>query len=303
VTRKGATYVPQSPSPAERAASLPCWSGPVTPEPLTGGITNLNFVVADGGGRYFVRVGEDIPVHGVMRFNELAAARAAELAGVTPALIYNEPGVLVTRFVEGRTLEPADIREAANLERVVDLVRRCHHDVAQRLRGPVLMFWVFHVIRDYGASLREGRSRSLSRLPDLLARAEVLERAVGPIELVFGHNDLLAANFIDEGERLWLVDWDYAGFNSPLFDLGGLASNNEFDPALEHRLLTLYYGEPPDSHLMGRYRAMKCASLLREALWSMVSEIHSTLDFDFPAYTEENLARFERAYGDFAGGG
>ena len=288
---------------AARAAGLPCWSGPVAPEPLAGGITNLNFVVADGGGRYFVRIGEDIPVHGVMRFNELAAARAAELAGVSPALIYSEPGVLVLRFIEGRTLEPADLRAARTLERAVDLLRRCHHQVAARLRGPVLTFWVFHVIRDYAATLREGRSRSLDRLPDLLERAEDLARAVGPIELVFGHNDLLAANFIDDGRRLWLVDWDYAGFNSPLFDLGGLASNNEFDPALEDRLLTLYFGTPPDTALMRGYLAMKCASLLREAMWSMVSEIHSTLDFDYPAYTQENLARFERAYADFAKGG
>ena len=288
---------------AARAAGLPCWSGPVAPEPLAGGITNLNFVVADGGGRYFVRIGEDIPVHGVMRFNELAAARAGELAGVSPALIYSEPGVLVLRFIEGRTLEPADLRAARTLERAVDLLRRCHHQVAARLRGPVLTFWVFHVIRDYAATLREGRSRSLDRLPDLLERAEDLARAVGPIELVFGHNDLLAANFIDDGRRLWLVDWDYAGFNSPLFDLGGLASNNEFDPALEDRLLTLYFGTPPDTALMRGYLAMKCASLLREAMWSMVSEIHSTLDFDYPAYTQENLARFERAYADFAKGG
>ncbi len=67
-----------------KAAGLACWSGPVTPEPLTGGITNVNFVVQDGGQRYFVRIGEDIPIHGVLRFNELAAARAAELAGVSP---------------------------------------------------------------------------------------------------------------------------------------------------------------------------------------------------------------------------
>ncbi len=89
---------------AAKAAGLCCWSGPVEPEPLSGGITNLNFVVADGGQRYFVRIGEDIPIHGVLRINEVAAARAAELAGVSPALIYTEPGVMVIRFIEGRTL-------------------------------------------------------------------------------------------------------------------------------------------------------------------------------------------------------
>ncbi len=172
----------------------------------------------------------------------------------------------------------------------------------KHLRGPALIFWVFHVIRDYAGTLRDGDSRCLPKLPDLLVRAEALEAAVGPIEVVFGHNDLLAANFIDDGKRLWLIDWDYAGYNSPLFDLANVASNNEFQPNRVEALLTAYFGRPPDGDLKRRYAAMACASLLRETMWSMVSEIHSTLDFDFVAYTEENLARFERAFAAFAAG-
>ena len=277
---------------AAKAAGLCCWSGPVEPEPISGGITNLNFVVADGGRRYFVRIGEDIPIHGVLRINEVGAARAAELAGVSPALIYTEPGVMVTRFIEGRTLEPADLRAPERLDAVVALVRLVHHEMPKHLRGPVLMFWVFHVVRSYAAVLREGRSPRVALLEDLLGRAELLERTVGPIEVVFGHNDLLAANFIDDGERLWLVDWDYAGFNSPLFDLANLASNNEYPPELEARLLAAYFGRPADGELLKRLLAMKCASLLREAMWSMVQEIHSTLDFDYVAYADDYLARF-----------
>ncbi len=281
-----------------KAAGLACWSGPVTPEPLTGGITNVNFVVGDGGQRYFVRIGEDIPIHGVLRFNELAAARAAELAGVSPALIYSEPGVMVTRFIEGRTYEAADLRVAERLGAVVELIKRVHYVMPKHLRGPVLMFWVFHVIRDYAATLRDDRSPRVPMLNELLARAEALERAVGAIDLVFGHNDLLPGNFIDDGERLWLVDWDYAGFNSPLFDLANLAANNDYPPEMERELLGLYFGSAPDAGLLRRYAAIKCASALRETLWSMVQEMHSTLDFDYPAYTDENLARFERAYAD-----
>jgi thiamine kinase-like enzyme len=139
----------------------------------------------------------------------------------------------------------------------------------------------------------------LKALPRLESISAILEREVGSIQLVFGHNDLLAANFIDDGRRLWLVDWDYAGFNSPLFDLGGLASNNQLDAEQEQWLLEAYFDTPPDALLVHRYQAMKCASLLRETMWSMVSEIHSTLDFDYAQYTEENLARFEAAWTDF----
>ena len=282
-----------------RVAALAIWLGRVDPLPLAGGITNQNFTVEDRGRRYVVRVGNDILVHGVVRANELAASRAAHLAGLSPRVVYAEPGILVLDFIEGRTFTPQDVRNPANLERLVDMVRRCHRDIPQHLRGPAAMFWVFHVVRDYAHTLSEGNSRHTALLPDLLARAARLEAAVGPIEVVFGHNDLLAANFIDDGHRLWLVDWEYAGFNSPLFDLGGLASNSELSPEQEEQVLSLYFDRFVDDELRRRASAMTAASLLRETMWSMVAEIHSTVDFDYAAYTAENLRRFEAAYATY----
>ena len=282
-----------------RAAGLSCWRGAVAPRPLGGGITNTNFVVEDRIERFVVRIGDDIPVHGVMRFNELAAARAAHAAGLSPEVVHAEPGAFVMRFVEGRTLAPEDVRRPENLARIVELVRRCHRELPRHYRGPALVFWVFHVLRDYAHTLEAGASRVVSELPRLMAVAERLEAAVGPVEIVFGHNDLLAANFVDDGDRLWLIDWDYAGFNSPLFDLANLASNNQLTPDQEAALLQAYFGRPAGDRLRRSYGGMKCASLLREAMWSMVSEIHATLDFDYVAYTAENLVRFERALADF----
>jgi thiamine kinase-like enzyme len=282
-----------------RVSALAIWFGRVDPRPLAGGITNQNFTVEDRGRRYVVRVGNDILVHGVVRANELAASRAAHLAGLSPRVVHAEPGILVLDFIEGRTFMPEDVRNTANLERLVDMMRRCHRDIPQFLRGPAAMFWVFHVVRDYSHTLREANSRHAPLLPDLLARAARLEAAVGPIEVVFGHNDLLAANFIDDGHRLWLVDWEYAGFNSPLFDLGGLASNSELSPEQADQALSLYFAKPVDDQLRRRAFAMTAASLLRETLWSMVSEVHSTVDFDYAAYTAENLRRFEAAYASY----
>jgi len=286
-------------TPVSLAAHLSCWHGPVDPQPVGGGITNMNFSVVEQGRKYFVRIGEDIPVHGIVRANELAASRAAHVAGVAPAVIHAEPGALVLDFVAGRTLSPADMRDPANLEHIVELVKRCHRGIPEHLRGPAPMFWVFHVVRDYAHTLTVGNSRHFARLPDLLATAARLEKALGPVDIVFGHNDLLATNFIDDGARLWLVDWEYAGFNSPLFDLGGLASNNEFSGDLSLQLIETYFGQPLDEELGLRFTAMTAASLLRETMWSMVSEIHSTLDFDYVAYTAENLARFEAAFATF----
>ena len=283
-------------TPTERAARLACWKGAVAPEPLGGGITNINFTVEDAGERYVVRIGEDIPAHGVYRVNELAAARAAHAAGISPEIVHAEPGALVMRWVDGQTLEPADVRDPARIGRVLDTVRRCHRDIPPHFRGSTPIFWVFQVVRDYARTLREDGSRMAGRLDDLLGRAAHLESAVGPVEIVFGHNDLLAANFIDDGDRIWLIDWEYAGFNSPLFDLGGLASNNEMNAEQERWLLDRYFGRGPGEDLLASYAAMKCASLLREAMWSMVSELHSEIEFDYVAYTAENLERFERAW-------
>jgi thiamine kinase-like enzyme len=285
--------------PHVRAARLSCWSGPVEPEPLTGGITNRNFLVRDRGERFVVRIGADIPVHHVVRAAELAASRAAAAAGLSPAVVHHEPGALVLSYIEGRTLGADDLRARPMLTRAHALIRSCHRDLQQHLRGPALFFWPFHIARDYAATLAAGGSRFLGEVPRLLAAAAELEAAVGSIEVVFGHNDLLAANFIDDGARLWLIDWDYAGFGCALFDLGNLASNNELTPADEAWLLESYFERPLTAALERRYRAMKCASLLREAMWGMVSELHSTLDFDYATYACGYLARFERALAAF----
>ena len=285
--------------PPSLVAGLACWHGRVEPQPIAGGITNLNFSVVDRGRRYFVRIGEDIPVHGIVRATELAASRAAHAAGVAPAVVHVEPGAVVLDFIDGRMLSAVDVRDPRNLGRIVELVQRCHRGIPQHLRGPAAMFWVFHVVRDYGHTLSEGNSRHVARLPGLLAAAARLEKALGPVDIVFGHNDLLPTNFIDDGKRLWLVDWEYAGFNTPLFDLGGLASNNEFPPELCRSLLEAYFGRAVDEELQRRFAAMTAASLLRETMWSMVSEIHSRIDFDYVAYTATNLARFESAFAAF----
>ncbi len=279
--------------------ALPCWAGDVSLTPLEGGITNLNFLAEDKEGRYAVRVGSDIPEHHVMRFNELSAMHAAYAAGVAPRVKYAEPSVTVLDFVDSHTLSSDDVRDNEMLPRIVDLVKRCHQEVPKHLRGPALIFWVFHVIRDYGATLRERESSYGALVDELVGHGNALEGAAGPFDIVFGHNDLLAANILDDGSRLWLIDYDYAGFNSPLFDLGGLASNNGLSEKQEALCLEQYFESPVTDDLLRRYSAMKCASLLRETMWSMVSEITSDLDFDYAAYTAENLETFRHAHADF----
>jgi thiamine kinase-like enzyme len=281
---------------ANRIAELPCWSKPVRIEPLGGGITNINFKVIDGDQAYAVRLGEDDPVHLISRRNEIAACKAAHAIGVSPELVYHEPGILVVRFIDGRVFGEADVRDPGNLQRIVELLKRFHREMPMHFDQVPVMFWVFQVFRHYHNLLAQGGSAHAARLDELARIGRELETDVGAVEIVYGHNDLLPANFIDDGSKIWLIDFDYAGFNSPLFDLSNLASNNELDEDLEQAMLRGYFGQDPGSARLRSYHAMKCASLLRETLWSMVSELHSRVDMDFADYTRKNLDRFEAAY-------
>lgn len=284
-----------------KARTLSCWTNPSEIEPLPGGITNINLIVKDQGRKFVVRFGHDLAEHGVTRSNEVAISRAAAEAGVSPVVHHVEPGILVLAFVDAAPMTEADLHETDTLLKVTALVREAHGQVTAHVRGPIHAFWVFHVLRNYAAFLLERNSPHCATLPRLMQEARSLERAVGRIDLVVGHNDLLPANILRGGDRLWLVDWEYGGFNSPLFDLGGLATNCGLPPEAERVMLRAYFGAEPDAALLQSYGAMKCASLLRETLWSMASELTSEIVFDYPAYTALNLDRYRRAFDAFDG--
>jgi thiamine kinase-like enzyme len=279
--------------------NLPVWSGPVTVEPLAGGLSNANFTVAEADGtRRMVRLGADLPFHHVFREQEARVSRAAHAAGVSPALLHAGGGAMVFEFLDARTFGADDVRR--EWRRILPLLRRCHDEVGRHLTGPAPFFWVFHVIRDYAATLRAGGSRMAGELPRFLGIAARLEAAQVPMPVVFGHHDLLPANLMDDGGRLWLVDWEYGGFGTPLFDLANLAGNAGLPPDDERAMLQAYFGQAPGPALWRAYGAMKVASLLRETLWSLVSELHMNAPgVDYAAYTAENLDRFRAALSDF----
>ena len=283
--------------PVTRARQLQYWQGAVDPQPLSGGLSNYNYMVEDAGEKYVVRIGADAPMHNVMRFNEHACGRAGEAIGITPKQVYTEADVLVMAFIEGITFDAEMVR--TNIARILDPLKVLHRAGTRVVRGPILGFSVFHVARHYKKLLDEGECRSAAELPRLMEISGRLEAAVGAIETALCHNDLLAANFIDDGEKIWIIDWEHAGFGTPLFDLANLASNSVFPEELEREMLERYYGQPPGDKLWRRFKALRVASHQRETMWSMVAEIYSEIDEDYVAYTEKNLDDFNRAYEDF----
>lgn len=281
-------------SPEQRVRELAIWSGPLSVTPLKGGVSNASFVVNDATGTYVARVGEDYPFHQVSRQREGIASQAAFEAELSPEVIHLEPGLSVIRHIAARTYAEADVR--ANLTACVELIQRCHRDMGRRITGQGAIFWVFQILRDYAFTLSAARHRHAPDIPRWMAIAGELEEAQVPLPIVFGHHDLLPSNFLDDGTRLWLIDWEYGAFGTAMFDLANIAANNSFDERLERRLLRQYFHAVTPATERAFY-AMKAAAALREALWGMVSELHlNAPGVDYVAYAAEYLGRFETVY-------
>jgi thiamine kinase-like enzyme len=256
------------------------WPGGVdSVEPLGGGITNRNFKVENGSDAFVVRIGgKDTELLGIDRRVEHEASRAAAALGIAPEVVaFVEPeGYLVTRFVEGEVgrVTAAD---------AAPLLRRLHE-------GPAIpgRFDSFRVVQAYAAIARERRIRLPPGYELAKATADRIERRRGPVELRPCHDDLLASNFIRGRDRLWIVDWEYAGMGDPAFDLANFAVNNGLDAAGDRALLRAYGGGDPEIHVLMRF-----VSDFREAMWGLVQQGIADLDFDFAGYAAEHFERLE----------
>lgn len=275
---------------AKHILDLPCWQGPVAAEPLKGGLSNESWKVTDTRGAHVARFGKDFPIHHVDRAREAMSARAAHAAGFAPDVEFSAKGVMVCAYVAAKTWVAADVR--ANPERVGLLLREFHRKLPAHVTGTPVIFWPFHVIRDYARTLREAHSPFLGGVPRLLALSEAFEAAQIPLPIVFGHHDLLPGNFLDDSRKLWLIDFEYAGFGTAMFDIAGAAANAEMDETQSASLLSAYFGAEPDAATWRAFDAMQGAALVREAMWAMVSDIHlAAPGADYKAYAAENLAR------------
>ncbi|MEA2650353.1 MAG: hypothetical protein QOI85_74 [Chloroflexota bacterium] len=279
---------------------------------LSGGITNRNYLITAVGmpERYVIRLaGNDTHLLGISREVEHAATVAAAGVGIGPEVtaFIRPEGYLVTRFIVGEPVSLEQVHQPATIRRVAESIRRIHGEPA--IPG------LFVPLRIVEAYLALATSRGVPR-PRAWEAAHLvgrrIERAVldAPIELRPCHNDLLNANFIDDGERIRIVDWEYAGMGDPFFDLGNFSVNHELAPDQDLTLLEAYEGEvrPPR---LARLALMRVVSDFREAMWGVLQQGISTLDIDFVAYADEHFERlldnasapaFERALSDVADG-
>jgi len=275
-----------------RIRKLPLWKGEIALELLKGGVSNAGYRVTDQTGAYVARIGNDYPFHQVSRSREAIAARAAFAAGLSPEVTHTETGMMILRFIEAKTYAEADVRQ--NWKSCVDIVKRCHCEIPQRILGQGAIFWVFQIIRDYGATLVAKNHARAAEVPRWLKITGRLEAEQVPLPIIFGHHDLLPTNFLDDGKRLWLIDWEYGAYGTAMFDLANIAAANSFDDTLEAQMLEHYFERKPDEALARAFSAMKVAAGLREATWGMISEIFlNAPGADYVAYAAEYLGRFE----------
>jgi thiamine kinase-like enzyme len=262
------------------------------PVPLDGVITNRNYRVRLGGRDCVVRLpGKDTDLLGIDREAERAATVAAAAIGIGPDVIGFEPerGCLVTGFIEARPVPPEELRT-----RVVE--------VAQALRaihsGPALpsTFSPFELTARYERTARERGGTIPAAYPEVRAAADRIAPVVDepPVPC---HNDLLTANFLDDGERLRILDWEYAGMGNRFFDLANFSSHHDLAPDEMTALLEAYFGESTPGRL-ARVQLMRLMAAFWEGMWGVVQATSSELDFDFLGYADEHLGKVRTRLAD-----
>ena len=277
-------------------AAIPDWAGhAVRTERIPAGLTNSNFRVDVDGTPYFVRIpGAGTDLLAVDRGNELHNTRAAAQAGVAPSVVAAIPewDVFVLEWLPARTMSVEELGAAGMPARIAEVLRRLHS--GPRFRDD---FDMFHVTERYLALVDEraipipaGYREHLHLLPRIEAAL-----MAHPLATVPCHNDLLAENYLDDSERLWLVDWEYSGNNDPAFELGNTCQELGYDDGQAAELCAAYFGEASPA-LLARMHLQMIMSDVGWTLWAAIQARISTIDYDFAGWAAERWARATAAF-------
>jgi thiamine kinase-like enzyme len=283
----------QSLSRAEEAVDrVSLWRGrDVTVSPLSGGLTNENYLVEAGGERYVMRLpGASTELLAIDRVNEVYNARAAASTGIGPAVLEHVPllNIMVLEYIDGPTMSAARLQSAPMAHRMAASFKRLH--AAPRFLKD---FDMFRLVEEYLRIVEEHGVRIPADYRARLPLVGEIERAirVGALPSVSCHNDLLCENFIDDGSDLRIVDYELSGNNDPCFDLGNTAQEASFDDDSRAVLCEAYFGRL-DAQQLARMNLFALMSDVGWTLWGAIQARISTLNFDF---TDYYTTRWKRA--------
>lgn len=276
-------------------AAIPAWSGrQVAAERIDAGLTNQNWRVTVDGEPAFVRIpGAATDLLAVDRGNELHNTRAASVAGVGPAVLHHLPAwdAFVLAWIPATTMSNAAFAAPGAPARVAASLRRLH--AGPRFRDDFDMFRLaeryLRLVDERGIAIPDGYRDRMALLPRIETAL-----AKHPLPTVPCHNDLLAENYLDDGERLWIVDYEYSGNNDPTFELGNTCQELGWDDARIRELCAAYFGEATEA-ILARMRLQMIMSDVGWTLWAAIQASISTIDFDFFGWAEERWARARTA--------
>lgn len=287
----------------EVVTKIPEWNGKdIVIDPLSGGLTNSNFKVTVDGVPYFVRVpGASTDLLAINRDNEVHNSKAAFVAGVGPKVLHHLPeyNVMVLEFLNGKTMSKDSLNEPGMPSRMAEAIKK--------LNGGPRFLLDFNMFRltEYYLSLCKERD---IKIPDgYLGRIPTIERIekamnVNPLETVPCNNDLLAENYIDDGEQLRLIDYEYSGNNDPTFELGNTCQEMQFNDEQIAEVCAAYFGEVMPN-MIARMKLNMIMSDVGWGLWAAIQANISTIEFDFWGWAIERWGRAEEkmASKDFDG--
>jgi thiamine kinase-like enzyme len=294
----GAGRQPLEPSIEDVAEAIPGWAGrAIETTPIAGGLTNRNYRVTVDGAPYFVRIpGPGTDLLAVDRANELHNTRAAAQAGAGPRVVAAVArwDAMVLEWLEARTMSNATLREPGRPTQIAASLRRLH--AGPRFRDDFdmgrLIQRYLEVVEERAIAVPGGYRGGLGavgRIERVLARHRM--------PTVPCHNDLLAENYLDDGSRLWIVDYEYSGNNDPTFELGNTAQELGYDAGQQEELCAAYFGEETPA-LRARMRLQMIMSDMGWALWAAIQARISTIDYDFWGWAVERWQRAEDMLGD-----
>ena len=256
------------------------------------GLTNVNHLVAVGDDRYVLRLPGEGTGEYINRADEEVAARSAAAAGVNADVIFFDPsdGLMVTRFIDGAATMDAELfKDLGAVARAGHAFRQLHTTATPFASD----FTLFSMIDEYKSLLASKGAALPAGYDEVQRQAEAARTALeaAPVRLAPCHCDPLCENFLDTGERMFIIDYEYAGNNDPMWDLGDLSVEGGFGPEQDDALLRAYFGGDPPASERGRMVAYKALCDLLWTLWGVIQHVNNNPAEDFWAYA---VGRFER---------